>query len=110
MVILTDDLLPFQVRPEDLWYSHRTVLVLVIVQDGDHGPGERDSRAVQRVHELAFQMRLPPELDHRPSCLELLEIAARGDFQPLVHGRGVALNVVCLRGEEFRVRTAQWLD
>ncbi len=42
-VVAVDDLETSHVGPEDLGNGDRSVLVLVVLQDGDHGPGERET-------------------------------------------------------------------
>ncbi len=72
-----DDFLAAHVRPEDLRDRDGPVAVLVVLEDGHHRPWEGQPGPVERVDELALEVRLPPELDPRPAGLEVPEVGAR---------------------------------
>src|SRR5207237_6362975 len=57
--------------------SDRTVLLLVILQDGDERPADRESGSVQGVDEIRPAATLRTELDVRAPRLERLGVAAR---------------------------------
>ena len=81
-VSVADDFLSAHVRPEDLGHGDGTVLVLVVLQDRDDGPGECETGSVQRVDEFALEVRFRTVFDLGPACLEIREVGARRCFQP----------------------------
>ncbi len=45
---------PAHVRPEHFGDDHAPVCLLIVLQDGHHGPADREARAVQGMHKLRF--------------------------------------------------------
>ena len=109
-VVPVDDFLSAHVGPEDLGDGDGAVLVLVVLEDGNHRPGQGESGTVEGVDELALQVGLGPVLDPGPPGLEVGEVAARGCLEPGVLPGGVELQVVAFGAGEAHVSRAQEQD
>src|SRR4030042_4851718 len=59
----------------------RTVLLLIIFQDGAQCPPDGQPGAVERVDKLRLGFGLPAEPDARPPGLEIGAVGAGGDLQ-----------------------------
>src|SRR5207237_4707779 len=103
-VRLGDDALrAAQVRSQHLGDIDRAVLSLVRLQQRDHEARQRQPAAVQRVHELRSRVAVGAEADVGPSRLEVTEVGARRDLEPLAAARRPQLDVVLLGGNEAEV-------
>ena len=105
-----DDFLSAHVGSEDLGDRHGAVLVLVVLEDGDHGPWQGETGSVQGVDELALEVGLGPVLDPGPPGLEIREVAARGCLEPRILSGRVELQVVALGAREAHVPGAEQQD
>src|SRR5207302_2434244 len=89
-----------EVWPDSSGEHDRTVRLLPVFQDGDHGTPDRQAAAVQRVHEARLLLRSRPEADLRTARLEIRERRARADLAVRLLARQPDLQVVrLLRGE-----------
>ncbi len=57
---------PFHVRPQGFGDDDRTVLLLVVLEDGAHGAADGQARAVEGMDELGLGPGLPAEADVGP--------------------------------------------
>src|ERR687885_1785166 len=76
---------------------------LVVLQHGDHDARQGEPRAVQRVHVLRLRAGLGPEANLGAAGLEVLEVAARRDFQPLLAAGRPDFDVQLVGGLEREV-------
>ena len=106
----SDGLLSPHVRPQDLRDGNGAVLVLVVLQDRDHGPGEREAGPVEGVDELALEVGLRPVLYPGPPGLEVGEIGDGRRLQPGVLPGCVELQVVAFGAREAHVAGAEQQD
>src|SRR5262245_18614705 len=85
----------------------RSILLLIVLEDGDQGAPDREARAVQGVHEArALLARLAAARLNAPR-LELAAIRATGDLAIGVLARQPDLDVVGLLRREAHVAGAQ---
>src|SRR5450759_3726261 len=85
---------PAPVGPEDFRPDDRAVWRLVILQHGDDDPRQGEARTVEGVHEFGPGARLGAEADVGAARLEVHEVAARANLQPLLNARRPDLNIV----------------
>src|SRR5262245_33611374 len=105
----TDDFPPIHVGAQRLGDSNRAVRFLIVLEDRQPGPPDREAGAVQRVHVMTLAVR-GPKADVRAPRLESLEIAARGDFTETILARQPYLDVIGFGGGESHVAGAEHHD
>src|SRR5512143_580309 len=64
------------VRPQHFRDDHAPVFLLEILQDGHHGPADREARAVQGMHKPRFFTALRFVADIAAPRLEILKVGA----------------------------------
>src|ERR1700730_2958159 len=76
-------------------YPDGAVLLLIILDDRDHGAGQREAGAIERVHELWLSALFPiPGI--YAACLEVAEVRTGRHLKVAVVTRHVGLEVVLL--------------
>src|SRR3954447_24481283 len=79
-----DPLQTTHIRPQRLWNDHGSIRLLVILENGQPRPPDRQSTSVQRMDELVLGLRSRRLVaDIRPPRLERFKIGARRDL-PIV--------------------------
>src|SRR5262245_50297539 len=73
---LPDFCLAVEVRPQRLWNDDGSVLLLVVLEDGNERAADGEPRSVQRVNELRFAAAAGAELDVGAAGLESFGVAA----------------------------------
>src|ERR1700688_4204818 len=63
---------------------NRPVLLLIVVDYGDPGASHGESRAVQRMHKIAFAAACGLKTDARAAHLKRLTVRTRGNFAKFV--------------------------
>ena len=75
----------------------------IVFEDSDHRSWQRQARAIQRMHELRFRSLFFPITHRRTPRLEILEIRARTDLQPLAAASCPHLDVILDRRREAEI-------
>src|SRR3546814_6965705 len=70
-----DTLEAAQIRPQHVGQRHRAVRLLVVLQDRDQGPADRQPRAVQGVDELGRLLALARSGGHTSELQSLMRIS-----------------------------------
>src|SRR5690348_11854264 len=95
------------VRTQRCGNGDRSILLLIVLEDGDQGAPDREARAVQRVNEArALLARLAPARLHAPR-LELAAVRAARDLAIGILARQPDLDVVGLLRREAHVAGAE---
>src|SRR5271156_370073 len=95
-----------EIRPERFGDENVAVRLLAGFEQGDVEPRQGDAGAVESVAENIFPFAVLVTQIH-PARLEILEIAARGNFQPGVDARGPDLNIIALRRAKANISRAE---
>src|SRR5579862_3785369 len=93
-------------RNKRLRHSHRSVGVLVVLEDRDERASDGESRSVDRMQRLDLALVVPVSR-HHPARLEALEVRAGRDLAIGVLPGKPHLDVVRLRRREARVARAE---
>ena len=95
------------VRPQNLRHIDAAVGLLVVLHYRDQGAADRQSGAVQGVHQLGFPgLGVAPARLHAPR-LEVAHVRARRDLTVFLLPRQPHLDVVGLAGAEAHVASAE---
>lgn len=95
-VVAVDYFLTAHVGPEHLGDGDGAVLVLVVLEDRDHGPRKGEAGSVEGVHELALEVGLAPELDPCPAGLEISKVGAGRCLEVRILSGCVELQIIAL--------------
>src|SRR5512138_3421070 len=108
MTLAASDLLAtVHVRPQRARDGHRSVFMLVILEDRNQGTAHSQTGSVERMDEFRASTTYRPELDVGATCLKRLRIAARGDLAVRLLAGKPDLEIVRLRGCEPDVTGAE---
>src|SRR3569623_630840 len=92
---------------QDVRHGDAPVLILIIFHDRDQRTADRETRAVQGMHQLRLAgLGIAPARLQAPR-LEVLEVAARRNFSVFLLARQPYLDVVSLGGRKTHVATAE---
>src|SRR3990170_3165368 len=93
--------------PQHLGNDDGAIGLLVVLENGDQRPRERQPRAVERVHHFGVGARAAAEAG--AASLEVAAVRNRRDFQPLAATRSPGLHVIGLAGGEAQITGAESL-
>src|SRR3970040_2562928 len=74
ILLRRDDPLAVHERPQRVGNHNRAILLLIVFEDGDERPANRETRSIERVHEIGLAAVGSTELDAGATCLERLRI------------------------------------
>src|SRR5512146_1448303 len=86
-----------QIRPERLRHRHDAIGALIVFEQRDDRARERQTGAVERVHQTWLLPRAWPIANARAACLEVSKARARRHLEPGTNTRRPHLQVVRLR-------------
>src|SRR5262249_36311953 len=101
------DLVPAEITSQRLRDLDRAVLALVVLQNRDERPPDRQRRAVQRMDELGFFSFRAAKPDLRAARLKVGAIRARRDFFETILSGQPHFEIVRLRGGKPEIARRQ---
>src|ERR1700741_3768262 len=93
--------------PKRLGNHYAAVRLLIVLDDRNPGPSDRETAAVQCMHELAFSLAFGTETDVGAPRLESFKIRARRDLAKQCLAWKPYFNIVRLGGRKTYVRSTQ---
>ncbi len=98
---------PAEIRAQGLGYADRPVRLLAILEQRRQRAAHGETRAIQRMHQLRLAGRRVAPARPQAPCLEIFEVAARGNLAIGPLRRQPHLQVVGLGGGETQIAGAQ---
>src|ERR1039457_635434 len=100
--LLRCDAIAADVRPQYFGNEHAAVGLLIVLDDRNPCPSDRQAAAIERVHQLRFLAAFRTITDVRASRLKIREVRARGNLAEEILSRQPHFDVIGLRRRKTR--------